>query len=117
MKHPIRTALQRVQYFWRPFCYWLAPVLILLSAIGSVYLAVHVELSEKAQVYSVFFLILTFLVTAFFLLISLPCALFSGYLSVMTMVREKRYVLPGVLLALDAGLLVVWILALQKFIL
>lgn len=117
MNHPIRSSLERVQYAWRPFRYWLAPALILLAAVGSVYLAVHANLSEEMQSYSVFLLILAFLVTFFFLLVSLPCVLFSMYLSVMTILREKRYVIPGIQLLLNAGLVFAWICMLQKFLL
>lgn len=117
MKHPIRTALGRIEYFWRPFGYWFAPVVAMLAMFATVYGATHVRLSEKLQPYSAFFLILAFLFTAFFLLISAPCAIFSGYLSVKTIVRKKRFILPSIQLLLDIILLVLWFLELKKYVL
>ena len=117
MMQSIRSAVKRVQYLWRPFAYWLAPVIFLAASFVVTYFATTVQLSEKLQPYSVFFLILAFLVSGFFLLITAPCVLYSGYLSVWNMLREKRYVLPGIQLALNIALLVVWWIAVQKLVL
>ena len=117
MKHPIRNLCKPIEYAIRPFGYWIAPVLAYLLMLGTVYGATHVQLAEKWQPYSVFFLILAFLFTAFFLLICAPCVIYSGYLSVKTILQERKYWLPGVQLALDLGLLVYWFLQLKKFVL
>lgn len=117
MKHPIRATLQRLDYIRRPFGYWLAPTLSLAASVATAYAAVHVKLSEKLQPYSVFFLILAFLFTAFFLLITLPCVAYGGYQCVMAMKKQKRFVLPAVMLALDAAVVAAWVWALLKFIL
>lgn len=117
MKHPIRNLCKPIEYAILPFGYWIAPVLVYLMLLATAYCATHLTLPEKLQPYATFFLILGFLLTAFFLVIAVPCALYSGYRSVLTMVKERKYYLPGIQLALDLGLLVFWFLQLRKFIL
>ena len=116
MKHPIRKLCQPISYAILPFGYWIAPVLVYLMLLGSAFAASHVQLSEKWQPYCIFFLILGFLFTAFFLLITAPCAIYSGYRSVQTMLRQRKFYLPGIQLALDVALLVFWFLQLMKFV-
>ena len=117
MKHPIRNLCKPIEYALLPFGYWVAPVLVYLMLLVTTYCATHLNLPEKLQPYSTFFLIFGFLFTAFFLVITVPCALYSGYRSVQTMLREKKYYLPGIQLALDLGLLVFWFLQFKKFVL
>lgn len=116
MKQPNCKPFSKISYAIRPFGHWLAPVLALLIVMGVSCLAVRVQLPEKLEPYSIFFLILSFLFTAFFLLTGMPCAVYSGYLSVRNMVQEKRYVIPACQLLLDAALLAAWVIVLRKMI-
>ncbi len=117
MKHPVRRALQTIDYAIRPFCYWLAPLLSAVCMYAVAYGAASIQLSEKWQPYFIFFLILAFLFTAFFLLICVPCVLFSGFLSIKTILKKEHYILPAMQLLLNIGMLVCWYFALKEYIL
>ena len=117
MKHPVRNTLQSIHYAIRPFYYWLAPLLSAICMYAVAYGAANIQLSEKMQPYFIFFLILAFLFTVFFLLICVPCVIFSGYLSLKTMLKKEHYVLPAIQLLLNIGMLVCWYSALKEYIL
>lgn len=86
----------------------LAPVFAFLIMAGFIYLSTVLTLPEEHRTYYTILLIFSFLFALFFLLITVPCALYSAYLAVSSIRWEKKYVLPILSLLLDAVVLIIW---------
>lgn len=92
----------------RGFKHSLAPIFAFLFMAGFVCLSTVLTLPEEHRTYYTALLIFGFLFSLFFLLITVPCALYGGYLSVSSICREKKYVLPILSILLDVAAVTVW---------
>ncbi len=93
----------------------LIPIAVLIAVAALTYSAAKIVLPEKFQAYEAFFLILTAIVSLFFITITVPCGLYGGYLAVAAIVRDKKYVVPVITILLDCAVLFSWVYFLRQF--
>lgn len=92
----------------RGFKHSLAPIFVFLITAGFVYLSTVLTLPEEHRTYYTFLLIFSFLFALFFMVITVPCALYSGYMAVLSIRYERKFVLPILSLLFDAGAVTAW---------
>ena len=100
---------------FKSLCYLFAPICTGVFAAACLYLAVHVTLPEELVQYSVLLTILAVIGVGFYLLTSLPCTILAAWHSILAVIRDKKYLFPGIFLVSDLGLIFCWIQAMRMF--
>lgn len=100
---------------FKSLCYLFAPICTGAFAAGSLYLAVDYALPEALAQYSVLLTILAVIGVGFYLLTSLPCTVLAAWHSIFAMIRDKKYLFPGIFLTADLALIFCWIQAVRMF--
>lgn len=93
----------------------LAPIFTFLVALAIVYVASAWTLPEKLLPYETMFLIFTAVFSLFFVAITVPCVVYSCYLAIMAIIRDKKYLLPTISLILNDCVLLAWIYIMRYF--
>lgn len=94
----------------------LAPIFAFLFMALFVYLSAVLTLPEKLETYYILLLIFAFLLALNFMVVTVPCALSSGFFAVMAIWRDRKFVLPIVSIFLDCASLIAWGFCLRTLI-
>ena len=95
--------------------YAVAPALLLAVCLLILWGAGNWALPEKLLPYETGFQIFAMLFVLLFLLVTVPCVLYSLYLALYAMIRQHKFICAGLAILLSGCVTAAWIIAVRFF--